>query len=150
MPREVFPYPWDQDVLQCFLAGVPQYAHAESDLAVHDNRLSWAGTAIAWYDTAGALVVIPPIQVSPVLNYVVHAAHHMLECLGIEERIISEVREYAPGQQHRLAGETQERVWFYGGTKINPGAPLVLCGPLTVQAYRASKGAPIISPSINK
>lgn len=135
MPRETFPYSWDQDVLQAFLAGVPQYSHIESDLKVHDNKLSWADVPIAWYDTAGALVVIPPLQVSPVLNYVVHATHHMLECLGIEERIASEVREYSQGED--------QRVWFYGNALIHPGAPLVLCGPLTVQAYRAAHNIPL-------
>ena len=137
--RDTFPFEQDRWVIESFLLGKPR-SDAQSDyMHIENNRLLFQNRVIAWYDTAGALIANPIPEIAFVMAYANRVIHCILECLGVDEIITREVEEFdhSPPVEPGARGRTIR--YFLADQEFKPGAPVILAGPLTIQAYRASK-----------
>lgn len=135
MPRELFPFEPDRDVIRSFLAGdgalKTRSAAIDTSLYIDKRMLVGGGSdfKFLWFDSADALttVVEGPIHK--------HIANYVLEQVGASERITVEV--------HDVIGEDENnkhRVRYYFGSVPADEAPFVLVGPMTLMAWRAENG----------
>jgi hypothetical protein len=129
MPRDVFPFQEDRDLVAAFLASAPPHPQSfatEAGTGLDYKGLRYNGHLIAHYDSAGALIgTLPPEHASAMAMPAIRLLHHMLDLLGVEARFTRESRE------GYLA-------YFYDSSEIKLGDPVLLAGPLGVSAHRAA------------
>jgi hypothetical protein len=135
MPREQFPYPEDREILDAFLMASQARSVRSYLEATEDGRLTMGQQVIAYYDTAGALVLHMAVSTDTNVHYIERAGNYLLAQLGIDERI---VREAAFDGQGAGAARWGWR-WAWGNHYVKPNEPLVLCGALGLRAYRATR-----------
>jgi hypothetical protein len=136
MPRETWPYALDREIIDRWLEGKPKPNHDaydESMLTTADKTIILAGFSIMWTDTAGAVCVKCPTS-HEYKHYAMPLVEYVCDKLGITDRF---VREENPEWTSPGKPELIRFKYFFAGQEIVPDVPWVLCGPLTVQAYRA-------------
>lgn len=135
MPRDTFPREDDRAVITGFLAGTKRHGDTSGALDIHVGSLRIHENTVAYYDTAGALVGIF-LNESWGSVYAMHVANEMLTQLGaLDTRVTREVEPLVPPD-----GGSPNTRWFIGDELITPGVPFVICGPLGIAAWRASRG----------
>lgn len=140
MTRDTFPFEQDRYVIDLFLGGLPRSNPLSDFMHIENNRLMFQGRVFAWYDTAGALVCVPMPELASMTGYGNHLTNYILGRLGMGElRIVREITS-TPGTHP--AAPLREIKYFLDDQEIKPGAPVVLAGPLTMQAYRATQNNP--------
>lgn len=131
MPRDVFPYPEDRELIEYFLRGKARTPDNTDSLVLFEGRLSIKGAAgaptIAWFDTAGALTV----QLTHDLNcyWCYRVINEIRRQMGIEDRVITREEKDQVGWIDRFNT-------FIDGAPIQLNQPIVLVGPLGVLAWR--------------
>jgi hypothetical protein len=134
MPREVFPYESDKDIINCFLRGKQNYgADASHYLLLHKGLLHQkihdGQHAMAWFDTAGALYV--RLQRGLGYDFSVHTIREMCKQLGLTDREIVRERTMEPRVHNFFK-------YFIGGDQVRLDEPYVLVGALGMAAWRVS------------
>lgn len=133
--RERFPFLPDREVIDAWLSGAMARENQEAWITLMGGTLTInQGPGFAWFDTAGALVFALPG--GPALDQARLVLAYIVKQLGMPEATITrEVRDEADPD-----GRLQRQLlYFIDGMPVRPGAPTVLCGPMTIQAYRASR-----------
>lgn len=131
MSREVFPYADDRAFIDAWLLG--KLLAGPSDwLEANTKSLLLMGNTIAWFGTDGALYGKVPS--SQCLCPAIRALDYIARTLGMETAEIT-VEECVAED----TGKHGSRL-FHAGTEINHEQPFVMCGPLGMQAYRATTG----------
>ena len=131
MSREVFPYADDRAFIDAWLLGKPR-ATVSDWLNLAGGNLNLMGNTIAWIGTDGALYAKLPN--SQWLYPAIRALDHIARNLGMESAEIT-VEECVVEDTSKHGSRL-----FHAGTQINHEQPFVLCGPLGMQAYRATTG----------
>lgn len=132
MPRELYPYPPEREVIRAFLGGDGTLRTPISDTSLYVTKgalMCDGGMRCLWYDSADAVTTVVE---GPIAK---HIANYVLEQMGVEERITVEVDENAEKNhtnKHRVR-------YFFGGVPADE-APFVLVGPMTLMAWRAENG----------
>lgn len=125
MPREVFPFADDLVAIDEFLLDRDiALTKPDSILTTKRQQLCFADVAILWFDTAGALqarlsATAADGSVARVINYV-------CDQLGVDG--VTYERDTV-GMRH----------WVFNDAKLANGEVFTVAGPMTVQAYRATK-----------
>lgn len=135
--RNVFPFEADREVIQAFLDGRDTCIHADAFLLLNNKWLmvcdGEGGVGGRWtaahYDTADALTVT--VNTDSDLWPCVRMFNFILEALGDTRRIEKEVT--------RVEGQLPGHRFFLDGEEVHVGAPFVLAGAMTIQAYRAKE-----------
>lgn len=138
MAREAFPYLQDRVCIAAFLDGdKPMISDETYDLANGaDKKLRFNGEVIAWFDTAGALVVklLPGWQ----FHYSRAIIDEIAKQLGIDASAHQEAKELDS------FGKVIRTIHYYiDNQSVALGDPFVLLDGLGVMAYRAAKGVSI-------
>lgn len=137
--RSRYPYQDDRAVIDAFLMG-DDLSSEDSYLVSHDYFLSSSGTIIASVANAAVnatdhggvcIYVQSPNKTLPF--FIERIANYMLEALGSDERLTREVNTHDEGAVNWR--------WIYEGKYILPNEPIVLCGEMTLMAYRASRAS---------
>ena len=135
MPRDLFPYIDDRRAITEFLRGTGNATFAPTALVtVVDGKLRLRGYAVAaWYDTGGSLYakLLTGIDYSPCVRVLAE----IMNQLGSPERVVTREVEYTDVHGGLLFK------YFFDGASVSLDEPFVVCGPLTIAAYRASKTA---------
>lgn len=143
MSRNVFPFEADREVIRKFLEGVKDWSSPAPTSVHHDGsglhvRNGWLMISdvdsdgrwtAAYYDTADALTVT--VDTESDLWACVRIFNFILEALGDTRRIEKEVT--------RVEGQLPGHRFFLDGEEVHVGAPFVLAGAMTIQAYRAKE-----------
>ncbi len=133
--REVFPFQDDRDVIRAFLLG-NSHPKASTYLENTPKTLSLAGSgAVLFYDTGGSLCASLRALTSPAgYLFTARAINYATTLLGMPERKLECQPEALP-----LDGAPRVFKWFLEGEEINVGSPMVICGPMSVQAFRVTE-----------
>lgn len=138
MPRDLFPRALDQTIIRAFLAD-KRHKVLKADYAaieITNSQLRFTtrrAPAVAWYDTAGALCASLPNDATR--SSAVLMVNWIMVELGEPENAL--VREVRDGDRW-LTADAFSLKFFFQGNLVSVGQPFVLCGPLGVQAYRAT------------
>jgi hypothetical protein len=113
---------------------------SSGELEVRNGALLYAGVQIAHYDTGGSLVAVPGWDMMG--GYTIHMIHYMLAELegnahGDTHARITRQRDTVQDNEHAIGFHMR---YFYDEREIVPSEPIVLAGPLSIQAYRAQPG----------
>ena len=137
--RERFPYRVDREVIDAFLMG-NDLSSEDSYMTSHDYFLrhgaaivaAVAGASVNETDHGGVCIYAQsPNKTLPF--FIERIANYMLEALGSDERLTREINTHDEGAVNWR--------WVYEGKYISPNEPIVLCGEMTLMAYRASRTA---------
>lgn len=133
MAREVFPYDSDREVITRFLEGALTTGRIPSDtMSISDGALRCAQYAVAYFDTGGSLVGTPA-ESQHHTTYDIRVINEILDQLGDKDTRL--VRDVEMGVDENMVSK-----WYLGDQPVTPGVPFVICGPLSIQAWRASRG----------
>lgn len=122
--RATFPYVDDVAVIRAFLNGKKYIA--TDRIALDKGKLVLDGATVAWIDTGGSLTV------SLSSGYPVTCIRlfeQIADMLGIDDMKLSYGRDPDDGELR----------WFVGDRDLKPGEHLVVAGPLSLHAFRASE-----------
>lgn len=140
MPRDLFPYEPDREVIAKFLAGKSAPAHAGDDVTNNGNTLFFQNLSVAWFDSAGALCAKLSGSVDGYEHHYASAIiDEILKQLGLEDRkVTQEITLMSDYALHHVTEPARQIMHFFDGQPIAIDEPVVLCGPLGVAAYRAA------------
>ena len=142
MPRDLFPYFYDRQAITEFLRGTGNASFAlTAHVIVVDGKLRLHGgsprvpahTVLAWYDTGGSLCA--KLLTGADYNPCVRVLAELMNQLGSPERVVTREVEYTDVQE----GRQPMLKYFFDGASVSLDEPFVVCGPLTIAAYRAGR-----------
>lgn len=128
MPRETFPFEDDRLLVWKFLVG--GLSPPTDWLKIENGRLHTATNshAVAWFDTAGALVVQMPVGYQTPMS--MRLINTIAEFIGTPHRVEQEV--------HALDETGPDVRYYIDGQQLQFNAPHVLVGALGMRAWRES------------
>lgn len=135
MPRDIFPFEADREIIAHFLAG--KHKKSSAHLTITDGTLALSMSSVgnpvvvAWYDTAGALCSRIPSGYDSM--YTAAVVEEILGQLGMDRRML--VRDVVMEQ----AAANRHFAWFFDGAPVNIDQPFVICGPLGARAHRLGR-----------
>jgi len=137
MPRLTFPYHLDRLTVYHFLMGGDFISDGNGDdgfasiLRSEDRALRWdaTGDAIMTFDTGGSLVVNLNVMTLP---QSIRLANYVLALLDVPKDDYIQRSAYVDGDD---VGNLE---WTYRGEIVRTNDPLVLVGPMVVQAWRTT------------
>ncbi len=141
MPREVFPFPADMDVIRAFLLGIENYMAQSSDNIVRMVRgnlvigaLGSVTSTVAWFAPDGSLEAkVPNGFATSYAMHVINAIMRELQPAGVPKQVVMEALTF-----EKTPGKWRIYRFFFDGAEVRQNVPFTLAGRVGVLAYRAT------------